>query len=147
MKETLYIAVDLGAGSGRVFLGDPGERFLLEEIHRFGYPPRQANGHLRWDFAKIFGEIKFGLKKAGERAKVLNKQIYSIGVDSWGVDYGLLDAAGNLLADPVCYRDARTNSAPEKVLNEFHEPRSLKNRNSILKFQHAFSAFFGRRNA
>lgn len=113
-----YIAVDLGAGSGRVFLCDLACEFRLEEIHRFSYPPREEKGHLRWDFAKILGEIKFGLKKAGEHAKSLGKEVYSIGVDSWGVDYGLLDAHGDLLANPVCYRDARTNGMMERVFAE-----------------------------
>jgi len=115
MSENLYIAVDLGAGSGRVFLCDLGEDFSLEEIHRFAYPPGEENGHLRWDFTKIFFEIKFGLKKASERAKVLNKKIYSIGVDSWAVDYGLIDKSGKLIANPICYRDPRTEGAMEKV--------------------------------
>ncbi|HQU82303.1 MAG TPA: rhamnulokinase family protein [Pyrinomonadaceae bacterium] len=115
MVNNLYIAVDLGAGSGRVFLCDLGENFSLEEIHRFQYPPNQENGHLRWDFAKIFSEIKTGLKSAGERAKDLDKKIYSIGVDSWAVDYGLIDKDGNLIANPICYRDSRTNSAMQKV--------------------------------
>ncbi len=116
MEENLYIAVDLGAGSGRVFLCGLAENELLfEEIHRFGYPPREEKNHLRWDFAKIFGAIKFGLKAAGERAQQLNKKIYSIGIDSWAVDYGLLDADGNLMANPICYRDERTNFVMEKV--------------------------------
>ncbi|MCD9185324.1 MAG: rhamnulokinase [Pyrinomonadaceae bacterium] len=115
MVNELFIAVDLGAGSGRVFLCDFGEKFLLEEIHRFQYPPIEENGHLRWDFAKIFSEIKFGLQYAGKRAKELGKKIYSIGVDSWAVDYGLVDKSGTLLANPICYRDSRTNSAMQKV--------------------------------
>jgi len=115
MINDLYIAVDLGAGSGRVFLCDLGEKFSLEEIHRFQYPPIEDNGHLRWDFEKIFSEIKTGLKSASERAKQLNKKIYSIGVDSWAVDYGLIDKDGNLIANPICYRDSRTNSAMQKV--------------------------------
>lgn len=113
-----YVAVDLGAGSGRVFICDFGEKFALEEIHRFKYPPREQNNHLRWDFWKIFGEIKFGLKKAGERAAELNKKIYSVGVDSWAVDYGFLDKNGNLIADPICYRDLRTNGVMEKVFQK-----------------------------
>lgn len=116
MENNLYIAVDLGAGSGRVFLVgfDVGELFF-EEITRFSYPPQFENGCLRWNFKRIFDEIKKGLKQAGERAKRLGREIYSIGVDSWAVDYGLLDADGNLTANPVCYRDARTNGAMEKV--------------------------------
>ncbi len=116
MKEKLYIAVDLGAGSGRVFLaGFDENEFLLEEIRRFQYPPNEENGFLRWNFKLIFEEIKKGLRLAGERAEVLKREIYSIGVDSWAVDYGLLDENGNLIENPICYRDARTNGAMEKV--------------------------------
>ena len=119
MKENLYIAVDLGAGSGRVFLvGLDVSELFFEEISRFSYPPQFENGHLRWDFSLIFAEIKKGLRLAGERANELNRKIYSIGVDSWAVDYGLLDAKGELSANPVCYRDARTNSAMEKVFEK-----------------------------
>lgn len=112
----LFIAVDLGAGSGRVFLAgvDPGE-FLLEEIHRFQYPPREVDGHLRWNFSHIFSEIKTGLKTAGERSRELGRPVASIGVDSWGVDYGLIDNDGELIGDPVCYRDDRTANAMERV--------------------------------
>jgi rhamnulokinase len=116
--DHFYIAVDLGAGSGRVFLCDLDEKFSLAEIHRFAYPPREEKGHLRWDFERIFGEIKKGLKNAGVRAKELNKKIYSLGVDSWAVDYGLLDAHGNLLSNPVCYRDSRTVEAMEKLFEK-----------------------------
>ncbi len=116
MESVLYIAVDLGAGSGRVFLAgvDPNE-FLLEEIHRFQYPPAMENGHLRWNFSHIFGEIKFGLRQAGIRARQLGRTVRSVGVDSWGVDYGLVDNEGQLIADPVCYRDDRTTGAMERL--------------------------------
>ncbi len=116
MREPLQIAVDLGAGSGRVFLGGLGEgELLLEEIHRFHYPPRPSAGHLRWDFASIVDEIAKGLHGAGERARSLDRPIASLGVDGWGVDYGLVDAAGALVEDPVCYRDARTRTAMREV--------------------------------
>jgi rhamnulokinase len=123
MSSPLYIAVDLGAGSGRVFLAGvgPGE-LLLEEIRRFRYPPRELDGHLRWDFHLIFDEIKRGLLSAGERARELERTVESIGVDSWGVDYGLLDADGELVADPVCYRDDRTSGIMERVFERV--PRS-----------------------
>lgn len=112
INENLYIAVDLGAGSGRVFLCGLGAgEFSLEEMHRFEYPPREENGRLRWDFPKIYGEIKSGLKKSGERARELNRLVYSVGVDSWAVDYGLIDANGKLLENPICYRDDRTREA------------------------------------
>ena len=116
MEDSLYIAVDLGAGSGRVFLAGvaPGE-LLLEEVRRFKYPPRREDGRLRWPFAEIFGEIREGLREAGERARGLGRKVRSVGVDSWGVDYGLLDAGGRLLENPVCYRDERTRGVPEEV--------------------------------
>jgi len=117
MSEPLYIAVDLGAGSGRIFLAGvgPGE-LLLEEIRRFHYPPSRSAGHLRWDLPRIFSEIKQGLGAAAKRARVFERAVESIGVDSWGVDYGLLDAAGELLEDPVCYRDDRTQAVMDEVL-------------------------------
>ena len=116
MTESLYIAVDLGAGSGRVYLAGvaPGE-LLLDEVRRFRYPPGQTAGHLRWDFERIFAEIKFGLRQAGERARKLGRPIRSVGVDSWAVDYGIVDAAGVLLENPVCYRDARTKGIMDQV--------------------------------
>ena len=115
-NEPLFVAVDLGAGSGRVFLAgvSPGE-LLLEEVRRFTYPPREVAGHLRWDAARIFGEIEAGLRAAGERARERGRPVQSIGVDSWGVDYGLVDGEGRLLEDPVCYRDARTAGVPARV--------------------------------
>ena len=116
MSEALYIAVDLGAGSGRVFLAGvaPGE-LLLEEVRRFHYPPRKLDGHLRWNAAHILAEIKAGLREAGERARKLNRLVHSIGVDSWAVDYGLIDASGSLVEDPICYRDERTANAMAQV--------------------------------
>jgi rhamnulokinase len=109
MENSLYIAVDLGAGSGRVFLVGtaPGE-LLLEEARRFHYPPVRRDGCLRWDLSKIFAEIKAGLYAAGEIARRLGRPVVSAGVDSWGVDYGLIDDGGGLVEEPVCYRDERT---------------------------------------
>jgi rhamnulokinase len=112
----LYVSVDLGAGSGRVFLAGIAQgELLLEEVRRFHYPPSRRDGHLRWDLPHIFAEIKTGLREAGERAQQLGRPIRSIGVDSWGVDYGLIDAEGNLVEDPVCYRDERTAETMEQV--------------------------------
>jgi len=102
----LYIAVDLGAGSGRVFLAAVEDDLLLEQVRRFTYPPRSVDGHLRWDARRIFDDIVAGLAQAAERARALGRPVASIGVDSWGVDYGLVDADGRLVEDPVCYRDA-----------------------------------------
>ncbi|HEV2764729.1 MAG TPA: rhamnulokinase family protein [Pyrinomonadaceae bacterium] len=116
MDKSLYIAVDLGAGSGRVFLAGvgPGE-LLLDEVRRFKYPPAESGGHLRWDFSGIFEEIKAGLREASARARALGRSVRSVGVDSWAVDYGLLDGEGRLVEEPVCYRDARTRGMLERV--------------------------------
>jgi rhamnulokinase len=114
--SSLYIAVDLGAGSGRVFLGGPEtDKFLLQEIRRFESPPRRLAGHLRWDLRAILNEITTGILLASKRAAELERSVSSIGVDSWGVDYGLIDREGNLLEDPVAYRDERTSRAMEQV--------------------------------
>lgn len=120
MTDPLYIAVDLGAGSGRVFIGgvQDGE-LLLRECRRFRYPPAERDGHLRWDFAAIFENIVDGLGMASQLARETKRPVLSLGVDGWGVDYGLLNAEGRLIADPVCYRDRRTyetmSAAFEKV--------------------------------
>jgi rhamnulokinase len=116
MSDSLFVAVDLGAGSGRVFLaGITSEEFLLEEVRRFQYPPALSAGHLRWDVPYILDEIKAGAREAGERARKLRRSIHSIGIDSWGVDYGLVDAEGNLIENPVCYRDERTRETMDEV--------------------------------
>ncbi len=116
MSDQLHIAVDLGAGSGRVFLSCLGKGdFLLEEVRRFHYPTRTVDGHLRWDAGLIFTEIETGLAAAARRSNELGCRVQSIGVDGWGVDYGLIDATGELVEDPVSYRDDRTAHIPEQV--------------------------------
>ena len=100
------VAVDLGAESGRVVLGHfDGSRLTLEEAHRFPNGPRPHDGHLRWDFATIVAEVRTGLDKGAAGGG----RVASVGVDTWGLDYGYLDAAGDILDDPVAYRDGRTD--------------------------------------
>ncbi len=112
----LYVAVDLGAGSGRVFTGMLGPGGLeLEQVARFRYPAREVDGHLRWDFPAILREIRAGLGLAAERARATRRQVASVGVDSWGVDYGLVDRDGRLLEDPISYRDGRTEDIMPRV--------------------------------
>ena len=112
----MRIAIDLGAGSGRVFLAGFDEgAMLLEEVRRFHYQPGESGGHLRWDFTKIFDEIQEGLRAAGARARELGRRIQSVGVDSWAVDYGLIDDRGELVERPICYRDERTQGAMDQV--------------------------------
>jgi sugar (pentulose or hexulose) kinase len=108
-----YIAVDLGAESGRVMIGSiSNERIDLEEIHRFSNGPIEENGTLRWDFQRLLGEIKTGIGKA---AKEAGGHLQGLGIDSWGVDFGLLDADGNLLENPYHYRDSQTEGMREKA--------------------------------
>ena len=108
-----YIAVDLGAESGRVMLGSVStDKVVLEEIHRFGNGPIEENDSLRWDFKKLFSEIKKGIGKA---AKAAGAQVWGIGIDSWGVDFGLLDTDGELIENPYHYRDSQTNGIKEKA--------------------------------
>jgi sugar (pentulose or hexulose) kinase len=108
-----YIAVDLGAESGRVMLGSiSAGKLVLEQVHRFSNGPIEEKGTLRWDFGKLLDEVKAGIKKAAEEA---HNQVAGIGFDTWGVDFGLLDAKGELVESPYHYRDSRTNGMMEKA--------------------------------
>src|SRR5690349_6984978 len=105
-------AVDLGAESGRVILARFDRRGLsLEEVHRFPNRPVTLHGHRFWNMFSLWDEILAGLRKARKLAGTLD----SIGVDTWGVDYGLMDAAGFLLGQPFQYRDHRTDGIMEQV--------------------------------
>ena len=113
----LHVAIDLGAGSGRAFLGRVDDTGLaLEELHRFTYGPRPSAGHLRWDMTALHGGLVAGLAAARERAAASRRPVVSIGVDAWGVDYGLIDAGGALVEEPIAYRDPRTEGVMDAVL-------------------------------
>ncbi|PYS21140.1 MAG: rhamnulokinase, partial [Acidobacteria bacterium] len=88
------------------------------------------NGHLRWNGTRIFTDIKTGLRRAGEWARQLGRPISSIGVDSWGTDYGLIDGDGELCENPICYRDKRTQSTIGKVFERV-SPEEIFNRTGI----------------
>ena len=103
-----FAAVDLGASSGRVVRAVVGPESLeLTEVHRFPNEPVLVGGTLHWDVLSLYREILAGLKAAGPVA--------SAGVDSWAVDYGLLDETGALRGNPVHYRDSRTDGVPDRV--------------------------------
>lgn len=110
-----YIAVDFGAGSGRVIAGLPGGDGSINiiEIHRFENRRVRLGQHVYWDFPALWAEMIAGLRKAVDAGY----HIESIGVDTWGVDFGLLDARGNLLGNPVCYRDPSIAGAAERFLH------------------------------
>ncbi|MGW9493422.1 rhamnulokinase [Streptomyces prasinus] len=104
-----YAAVDLGASSGRVMVGRVGPDSLeLTEVHRFANRPVRVPEGLRWDVLGLYAGVLEGLRRAGDG-------LASVGVDSWAVDYGLLDADGALLGNPVHYRDRRTEGVAQKV--------------------------------
>ncbi len=116
MKETVvkntYLAVDFGGGSGRVIAGFLVHgKLKMEEIYRFPNRQVRMGKHVYWDFPALFEEMKNGLKEAARRGY----SVSGIGIDTWGVDFGLIDKNGNLLGNPVCYRDERTQGMPEKV--------------------------------
>lgn len=105
-------AVDLGAESGRVILARfDGQRVRLEEVHRFANRPVVVRGHRFWNILALWDETLVGLRKARAQAGSLA----SIGVDTWAIDYGLVDSGGFLLSQPFQYRDQRTNGVMERV--------------------------------
>ncbi len=107
-----FLAVDLGASSGRAFLGSfDGAGISLSEVHRFPNEPVQVVGSLHWDALRIMHEVKQGLAKAARESRNLE----SIGVDTWGVDFALLDSDGALVSNPYHYRDSRTEGVMERA--------------------------------
>jgi len=112
-RGSVFAAVDLGATSGRVVIGRVGpDELVLTEVHRFPNIPVRLPDGLRWDVLALYRETLDGLRTAGRAAPVA-----SVGIDTWAVDYGLLDADGALLGPPFHYRDNRTGRAVEQVLS------------------------------
>ncbi|MBR4912983.1 MAG: rhamnulokinase [Bacteroidales bacterium] len=108
----IHLACDFGGGSGRVMAGWLEDGTVrLEEIHRFQNRQVRLGDTLYWDFPALFQDMKDGLRRAAEQ---YGSSIVSIGIDTWGVDFGLIDRQGHLLGLPVCYRDARTKGLPER---------------------------------
>ncbi len=126
----ICLAIDLGAGSGRVVAGLwNGTRLELDELHRFPNDPVKAADGWHWNFENLFADIKRGIALA---AKKYGKAVVSAGVDTWGVDYGLLNGDGKLTGAPFAYRDARTLGMPEKAFARM--PREEIYRRTGLQF-------------
>lgn len=105
--KKIYLAVDLGAGSGRVLAGEfDGARIELHELNRFENTPVQLPSGWHWNITALYQSILEGLKKA---ANIYGNQVISIGIDTWGVDYALFDKDGRMLGLPFQYRDSRTD--------------------------------------
>lgn len=107
-----YLAIDIGASSGRHILAHMEEgKMVLEEVHRFPNGMVEKDGEMVWDVDLLFAEIKAGLKKC----KDLGKVPVSVGIDTWGVDFALLDKEGKLIGNVVAYRDSRTKGMDDEV--------------------------------
>src|SRR5688572_33498790 len=112
MSERKFLAFDLGAESGRAMVGALAHgRIALEERHRFANPTGRMNGHLHWNLLAQWEELKTGLRKAAASAT----KIDGIGVDTWGVDFGLVGRGGEILGMPYHYRDSRTDGMLDEV--------------------------------
>ncbi len=113
MKKKSFLIADFGASNGRVLQADfNGDRFQLHEVHRFVNRPVSAGGTLYWDFLRLFDDLKTGIGRAFHDSP---HEIVSLAVDTWGCDFGLLDANGGLLSNPVHYRDGRRHRVIEKL--------------------------------
>lgn len=117
--KTCYLACDLGAESGRLMLGTLDEgKLALEEIHRFPNVPLRAGSSIHWDVDALFGHVKEGLRKAAQ----LPVRVSSFSCDTWGVDYLLFDAAGNVMKPAFHYRDPRFEAGVQKVYEKTDWP-------------------------
>lgn len=139
MNTPIYnLAFDFGASSGRLILSKyDGSKIELEEIHRFTNDPVRIGKNFYWDTFRLYHELKTGLKKAASK-KI---PITSLAIDTWGVDYGLIDKDGNLIGNPVNYRDDRTIGVIEEVdkivpLKEVYASTGIQfmNFNTIFQF-------------
>ncbi len=121
METTYYLAVDIGASSGRHMLSHLEDgKLVLEEIYRFPNGMTEKNGHKVWDVERLFAEILNGMKQCVRLGKIP----HSMGIDTWAVDYVLLDGQGRRIGDAVAYRDGRTQGMDEKCM------RTLRRKNS-----------------
>ena len=122
-SSKFYLAIDLGAESGRGLLGRfDGERLDLEEMHRFPNGPVRLLNTLHWDFLRLWDEIKVALRKAAEACPALD----GVGVDTWGVDFGLVGKHDTLLGNPVHYRDARTDGMMDLAFARLEREQDLR---------------------
>ncbi|MCC8075437.1 MAG: rhamnulokinase, partial [Clostridiales bacterium] len=124
-----YLAIDIGASSGRHILGHVQEgKIVLEEIYRFDNRQLRRNGHDCWDMDNLWNGIMGGLKAC----KAAGKLPATVGIDTWAVDYVLLDKDDNLLGDAVAYRDSRTEGVDALVEAEI-SPEELYDKTGIQK--------------
>ena len=129
MKKVL--SFDFGASSGRAMLASfENGKIEMREIHRFSNDPVTVNGRMYWDVLRLFFEIKTGITKA-----VNAGGFDAIGIDTWGVDFGLINKKGELIGNPFHYRDQRTKEIPERIFNEIISKEELYHR-AGMQFMH-----------
>src|SRR3954451_14542711 len=130
MTRATVVAIDIGAGSGRVMLGRAGpDRLALVEVHRFPNAVVTLASGLHWDVAGLFRELLAGLA-AVPALLADGERVDAIGIDTWPVDYGLLDRRGELLGVPFSYRDTRTAAGVARV-HERLGPAELSRRTAL----------------
>ena len=144
MAEYNFVAIDLGATSGRVMLATfCGDEVKMEEIHRFPSPIIQMQGHFYWDLPAIYASVIKGLKLIAERGVTPN----SIGIDTWGVDVALFGEDGALLSLPHSYRDPHTVGAPEEFFKHMPSEELYKRTGiQVMNFNTLFQLYTMRRN-
>jgi len=135
-----FLAVDLGAASGRVLLGQwDGEHIGLNELHRFPNGPVTIRGHQHWDVLRLWTEIKTGIARYTQQH---GSPLLGIGVDTWGVDFALLDSRGNLAGNPYHYRDSRTDGIMESAYRKMPREHIFKQTgNQLIQFNTLFQLF------
>ena len=137
MAEQVYLAIDLGAESGRVMAGIfDGQYLRLEELHRFSNGPVNVADTMRWDLLRLWSQIQVGLQKSAAR---FGQNIVSVGVDTWGVDFVLLSKTGEMLGQPYHYRDARTRGVMDHTFQRV--PRAEVFANTGLQFMEINSLY------
>ncbi len=125
MAERCYLAIDLGAESGRVIAGLlDGRRIRLDELHRFANGPVHLGDTMRWDVVRLWSEIQTGLAKAAQK---YGDSIVSVGVDTWGVDYVLLSKKDEILGQPYHYRDPRTRGLMDAAISQLSRKEIFEN--------------------
>ena len=118
MASEKYLAIDIGASSGRAIVGTLEDgKITLEEMHRFENGPTERGGSLYWNIESIFAELKEGVRKSLAKYP----DIKSMGIDTWGVDYVIVKPDGSFAREPYNYRDSRTDNVPEEVFKAVPE--------------------------
>ena len=138
--STNFLAIDLGASGGRILIGRwDGEHISLEELHRFANGPVDIQGHQHWDVLRLWTEIKTGIACY---ARQNSSPLVGIGVDTWGVDFALLDSHGNLIGNPYHYRDSRTDGMLERAYQKMPREQIFKHTgNQFMQFNTLFQLF------